>query len=243
MNRPADDLPERLLAADATDFERRLLESVRDRKPSPASSARMARALGVTAAAVATTATAKTIAAEVVVSKAGAVAGAGAVWPWISVGVLALAVAGAVVGSRTRHATPNRHRAPAPVTAPSNPAPVAPTEPGPGTAEPPPSAAGPVRRSRLATAPELGDQIAFIDAARAALSAGADRRALETVRRYQERYPAGSFRPEATALKVEALVKLGRQAEARALAERFVAEHRGSLLAERVAALVGLARP
>ena len=73
------------------------------------------------------------------------------------------------------------------------------------------------------------------------MSAGAGRRALEILRRYQDKYPAGSFRPEATALKVEALMKLGREAEARAIAERFVAEHRGSLLARRVAEIAGLA--
>ena len=60
------------------------------------------------------------------------------------------------------------------------------------------------------------------------------------VRRYQEKYPSASFRPEATAIKIEALLKLDRQAEARALAVRFVTENRGSLLAKRVAALVGL---
>ena len=38
-------------------------------------------------------------------------------------------------------------------------------------------------------------------------------------------------------------MKLGREAEARALAERFVAEHRGSLLATRVADVAGLTKP
>jgi hypothetical protein len=245
MNRPGDDRPERLMAADATDFERRLLQAARDRRPSPAASARMAKAIGVTAAAVGTTLTAKTIAAEAAVSKAGAAAGASAVWPWISVSVLGLVVAGAVVGSRARHSSP-RETAPAlaPVTAlPTPTAASAPAEPSTETAEPAPSVASPIRRSRPAAGPELSEQIAVIDAARAALSAGADRRALETVRRYQERYPNGSFRPEATALKIEALLKLGRQAEARTLAERFVTEQRGSLLAERVAALAGLPRP
>ena len=50
MNRPPADLPERLLAADATDFERRLLEAAAESRPSRLASARMARALGVTAA-------------------------------------------------------------------------------------------------------------------------------------------------------------------------------------------------
>ena len=95
-------------------------------------------------------------------------------------------------------------------------------------------------RSRAATGGDLGDQVAFIDSARAAMSGGGYQRALETLRRYQDKYPTGSFRPEANALKIEALMKLGREVEARALAERFVAEHRGSLLARRVADVAGL---
>jgi hypothetical protein len=91
-----------------------------------------------------------------------------------------------------------------------------------------------------AAAGDLRDEITFLDGARAALSAGDGRRALDLVRRYQEKYPSASFRPEATAIKIEALLKLDRQAEARALAVRFVTENRGSLLAKRVAALVGL---
>ena len=99
-------------------------------------------------------------------------------------------------------------------------------------------------RSRTTTtAGDLGEQVAFIDSARAAVFAGEGRRALEILRRYQDRYATGSFRPEATAIKVEALMKLGRATEARALAERFVAEHRGTLLARRVADVAGLTVP
>jgi hypothetical protein len=89
----------------------------------------------------------------------------------------------------------------------------------------------------------LRDEIGFIDGARAALSDGDGGRALDVVRRYMDRYPSGTFRPEATAIRIEALLKLGRRAEARALAARFVAEQRGSLLAARVAELVGLDQP
>ncbi|HTU63581.1 MAG TPA: hypothetical protein VMF89_34195, partial [Polyangiales bacterium] len=59
-------------------------------------------------------------------------------------------------------------------------------------------------------------------------------RALEQLRQYQSKYAVGSFGPEAKALRIEALTKLGRTAEARSLAERFVAEHRGTPLADRV---------
>jgi hypothetical protein len=172
------------------------------------------------------------------------------VWPWISAGVVGLLVAGAVVGARVRHA-PHPHPQPQPRVTPAavtvpvpTPAPVPAPVLGPEPAaaiETPPSPPAPSRRTHAAVTPsELADQIGSIDAARDALAKGADRAALEILRRYQDRYPAGSFRPEATALKVEALVKLGRQAEARSLAERFVAEHRGSLLAARVAVLAGL---
>jgi outer membrane protein assembly factor BamD (BamD/ComL family) len=69
------------------------------------------------------------------------------------------------------------------------------------------------------------------------MAAGASERALETLQRYLSKYPTGSFRPEATALKIETLVRMGRTKEARALADRFVADHRGSPLARRVSEL------
>ena len=72
------------------------------------------------------------------------------------------------------------------------------------------------------------------------MSSGDGRRALEILRRYRDKYPSGSFRPEATAIRIETLMKLDREGEARVLAARFVAENRGSLLAARVAELVGL---
>ena len=114
------------------------------------------------------------------------------------------------------------------------------------TTQRPPAPAAASRRSRTTTptaTAAVTEQTAFVDAARAAVAERSDRRALEILRRYQEKYPAGLFRPEATALKVEALVHLGRDDEARALAERFVAEHRGTLLGARVAEIAGLAKP
>jgi hypothetical protein len=240
MNRPPSDLPERLLAADATDFERRLLHAAVENRPSRTATSRMAKALGVTAALGVTTGAVKTLAASAAVSEAAA--GTSVVWPWVSAGVIGLVVAGAVAGTRVRHSPPPPPRpTPAAVAAPAQPEPAPAITPEPSAAiEVRPSPPAPTRRSHAATTRELADQIAFIDAAREALAKGADRAALELLRRYQDKYPVGSFRPEATALKVETLVKLGQQSEARALAERFVAEHRGSLLAARVAALAGL---
>jgi hypothetical protein len=90
---------------------------------------------------------------------------------------------------------------------------------------------------------DLSEEIARMDAARGAMAAGSHARALDMLRRYESEYPAGNFRPEATALRVECLVKLGRTSEARSLAERFVRQHRGSRLAERVAQLAGIEAP
>jgi acetyl-CoA acetyltransferase len=87
----------------------------------------------------------------------------------------------------------------------------------------------------------ISEQIALVDAASAAVSAGAGERALAVVREYQTKYPTGSFRPEISALRIEALVLVGRREEARTLAQRFVTQYQGPL-AERVARVAGLSR-
>jgi hypothetical protein len=235
MSRLPTDQTDRMLTSDATEFERRVLEAARQRRPSAAASARMAKALGLSSAVVgATAATAAARVSEAAAAKASAATATAAVWPWVSAGVLGLAIAGAVIGGRATRDAP-LPAAPPPLTAPP---PVEPEE------VPPPAparrAAASGRARPAANGADLGAEVALIDAARDAIASDAARRALDTVRRYQEKYPNGTFRPEAGAIKIEALMKLGRAAEARALAERFVAEHRGSLLARRVADVVGL---
>ena len=75
MSRLPADQPERLLSSNATDFERRLLEAVVQKGPSPAASARMARALGVGLTAVGTTTAGATLAAGASAPTAPAAAG------------------------------------------------------------------------------------------------------------------------------------------------------------------------
>jgi hypothetical protein len=242
MSRPPVDLPERLLTADATDFERRVIEAALQKKPSRAASARMASALGVTMSISGTTAAAKTVATNAA-SNATAGAGAATTWPWVSLGVIGLVV-GAVVGVRTWNAsrpqpTPTALALLAPPRPPDSPRGAIPRVGQ--IAEPVPSPVAAVHRGHVAIATgDLRDEISFVDAARTATSSGDGRHALEILGRYRDKYPYGSFRPEATAIRIEALMKLGRASEARALATRFVAENRGSLLAGRVAELVGL---
>jgi TolA-binding protein len=91
------------------------------------------------------------------------------------------------------------------------------------------------RATPPAPAADLRDQIALIDAARTAVKAGATDRALALLRRYEANYPGGAFRPEALALRVEALEAGGHGAEARALAREFLARYPQSPVADRVA--------
>ena len=107
------------------------------------------------------------------------------------------------------------------------------------TARPPAAQRG----ARGGAAGELANQIAIVDAARTALAAGSAQRALSIVREYQHDYPTGTFRPEVSAVKIEALVKMGRTAEARTLAERFVVAYGPGPLADRVARLAHIAQP
>jgi hypothetical protein len=247
MSRSTIHTPERWLDAGATAFERRLLEADAHEEPSPELSARMAQGLGISGAAITAIAVAKAASADIAAAKVATGAAGVAVWPWISVGVLGLVVAGVIVGT---HGSTTSERQASPVSRPvSAPVPVAAppsglAEPAATVVEPPPGPTAPGRRGRAGTiASDLRDQIAMVDAARAALLADSGERVLQILRRYQDRYPVGSFRPEATALKIEALVQLGRQGEARTLARRFVAENAGTALADRVANVAGLTQP
>ena len=166
-----------------------------EKKPSPAASARMAKALGVTVAAVGTLPP---------LQGAGRRGGGGesnrggaattTVWPWVSVGVLGLVVAGAVVGTRRRQPSRPPNILPCAFDAgpPGSRASAGHAEPA-GRRRGRTGAAAPAARSVAAAPPrpaaDAADQIAFIDAARAAVSAGSDRRALEILRRYQDKYP------------------------------------------------------
>ncbi|MBN2574731.1 MAG: hypothetical protein JXP73_09205 [Deltaproteobacteria bacterium] len=240
MSHPTEDPPARLRVADGTDFERRLLDAAASEQPPPELSARMAAAIGISAEASAVTLAAS---AATGTSTKGAAASR-VLLPWISAGVVVLGIGGFVgIRAWTSSVAPTPRAPPpaaAPAMAPPPPGSARPIEPAvPGEAARA-LAAPPVARRRqvAATAPALREQIALLDAARAATAAGAGERALVHLRRYEARYPAGAFRPEAGALRIEALVELGRMDEARALVEQFVAEHGASPLADRVARLV-----
>jgi len=232
-HRPTD--PKRLTVVGATDLERTLLQAARRERPSPELTKRMAAGLGISAV-VGTTAAAVPAAA---VTAAAAKTSFGL---WVSGGVLAAAVAAGVVGVRMS--------APKPAARPADrPAPAAvatPVEaPAIEAAAPTPAIAADRRIERAhrrvqPTAPalpaaDLRDQIALIDAARGAVKSGATDRALALLRRYDSSFPSGAFRPEALALRIEALDQGGRGAEAQALAREFLARYPQSPVADRVA--------
>jgi hypothetical protein len=241
MSRHTSDLPDPLLAAGATDFERRILDAGAHEDPSAEASKRMALALGISAGVATVAVTGKVAAAAAAKTAAGATSVV--VWPWISIGVLGLVVTGALVGSRHwKSSERDVRRASASATLPAPAAPPAPATPEATPVKTAPSevaSPAPARRARP-SADDLREQIALIDAARAALTADAAERTLQLVRRYHDKFASGAFRPEAAALKIEALVALGRRAEAKTLAETFVAEHRGTALADRVASIAGV---
>jgi hypothetical protein len=88
---------------------------------------------------------------------------------------------------------------------------------------------------------ELRAEIDLIDRARAALQAGDTSEALDLLGRHAVRFPDGALAPEETALRVEALMRGSRTAEARAYARRFIAANPASPLSERMRRLVNAA--
>jgi hypothetical protein len=230
--------PKRLTVVGATDLERTLLQAARNERPSPELTARMAAGLGISVGAALTTAAAPAAAAKATAS----------VWTgWVSAGVLAAAVTAGVVGVRMVRAP-----APAPVkpaaaqvAAPAIAPPVAEAPRAPSALAVPGTRVEKVRRRAavaatpaVAPASDLRDQIALIDAARAAVKAGSSERALVLLRRYDASYPGGAFEPESLALRIEALDQDGRHAEARTLGRDFLARYPRSPVADRVARVV-----
>jgi hypothetical protein len=86
---------------------------------------------------------------------------------------------------------------------------------------------------------ELAQELASVDQARSALRSGNAPAALELVSRYERSYKRPRFAPEASALRIEALIALGRRAEAARLARVFMANHPGHPLTVRLRGFLG----
>jgi hypothetical protein len=251
MSKKESKVPERLRAAGAGELERRLIDAAGRERPSGELSERMARAIGVPLPAAGHAGGEHADAGDSAPHTATA---SGSLWPWaggalatvaVAVGVVFALRPGTAPVSNSGVTEPTRTTVSA-VAPPQTPvkalpppdAPVKAVEPAPLT--PVPSSA---QRGGTKASGDLAEQIALVDAARSAVRSGDVERALAAVRKYQAEYPRGAFRPEAAALKVEALVKAGRTAEARAAAERFVVAYGPGPLTDRVALLAGLSHP
>ena len=229
--------PKRLTVVGATDLERTLLQAARNERPSPELTARMAAGLGISVGAALTTAAAPAAAAKTTLS----------VWTaWVSAGALAVAVTAGVVGVQMVRAPAQAPvKAAPPVAAPAITPPVAEAPRAPSVVAVPVARVEKIRRRPIAAAApvaapasDLRDQIALIDAARAAVKTGSSERALVLLRRYDASYPGGAFEPESLALRIEALEQDGRHAEARTLARDFLARYPRSPVADRIARVV-----
>ncbi|MDF2691977.1 MAG: hypothetical protein K0S65_360 [Labilithrix sp.] len=94
--------------------------------------------------------------------------------------------------------------------------------------------------SSVVAEPNIDGEIAAIDAARGDLAAARPAEALSRVRSYRRTFAAPHFADEADVLEVQSLAALGRNAEARQMAERFLAKHPQSPYVQRVRSAVGL---
>ncbi len=89
-----------------------------------------------------------------------------------------------------------------------------------------------------ASAPVLPDDLALLHRARAALSAGDPRAALDLVDELAREHPASDYTQEREAIAIEALANLGRGAEAQARFDRFVGRYPESTYRHRLGDLL-----
>jgi hypothetical protein len=256
--------PRRLLVEGANDFERALLRSARTDKPTREARARQFAVLGLagtTAGAAHGAATAVAALSKVGVVKWAVVVvlvGSAAVGvqhiltrrevgPHAASVVVPLASAGAAAPAATS-TTAVTETAPTAATAPTDVTrvelPAASPPPRaihalPAIAIPTPSAAesaAPTPASR--TAARLAEETATIDAARKALRSGSAVDALRILDAHARDYPGGALLPEASALRVEALLASGDRASAETVARALLATYPATPAARRVRAML-----
>jgi hypothetical protein len=246
--------PPRLKVASRHPISRVLLESALEDHSAPGAAERALQALSVGTG----------VAAAAVAMKASASMSIGGQWvglvvlKWLGLGL----VAGATTLLSAEYALNALSRgsqavavAPAPrqgTPTPPNTHPVVAASPPLVSSEPPPlpelapHEPGPAARSpelAEATAQAVGPAGAPLDqlrAIRAALAAHAPARALLLLDAFERQYPGSSLSEETAVLRVDALVSLGRNGDARALGEDFLRRYPRSAYAERVRAQLRL---
>jgi hypothetical protein len=245
--------PERLIHGGATDFERLLVSSAANERPSAELGARIQAGLGG------------------VISSRAASAAAWAI-PWARLGMFTVVVGGlATLGSfalSRREAPPfDAARATEVVNSPpsaslemaaspptSREAPTAPLAATPPFATLAPVNDSPVARHSpaarsartvkaavdAAPAGDLREEILLIARVRQNLLDRNVAQALSGLREYGARFPRGAFVPEATVLRIEAMDLDGQHGQAVTLGRQFLGAHPDSPLAERVERVAGV---
>jgi hypothetical protein len=235
--------PRRLLEENDDELENAMLRSVRGDSVSREGRQRILAGLGISAAAL----TASTGAASsIALAKSGVLKGTSAVVvKWLALcSVVSLIPAGVWV-ARTRTTqtvqltqpsdAPSRPQRPQPVVEPSPALAIAPPEA--------PPAAAPPREARAVASPAarssaLSDEVATLQVARTALADRDANAALAALDRYKSRFAGGRLGPEATVLRIEALMLRGDRAQALALADRFESSNPKSPYAERIRSIL-----
>jgi hypothetical protein len=230
-----------------TEEELAVLRSADQDRPGARSLAATLGAVGAGSAIASTVTTAKGAAVLGNVASASAKWGVAAtIAKWA--GIVALGsgvVTGGVVLIRRSAESAARARAPSRSVS-GTPAPVAAKEtaPSPAATEevasdaPAPAPSGAGRRAVTRAQPDISQEIAALDEARAALRSGRAAESLAALDRYGAAYPKGSLRVEATALRIEALLRSGRRDRAEALADAFLVHNPKSPYAARIRTLL-----
>jgi hypothetical protein len=210
--------PTRLLNSAVSEPELRLLRAGSLEEPPPEALQRLAATLGVRPSAVQ-------------LSPAGSTASAAVATKFPLAALVATATTAALVLSASVwFATRSADSAPAP-------APEA-VESQPRAAEVPAPAVDPAPVAEPVPRAALAEEIARLDAVRRLLAANRLAPALAALQSYERDYARGALRQEATLLRIEALQRAGRRAEARDLAGRYLADNPDSPHGPRIRALV-----
>lgn len=142
----------------------------------------------------------------------------------------------------------NEAHSAAPAVAPSSEDKQPPSPKPPAAARPQMKRESPPRRVETVPAPEspprseaplFGRDGSLLEAARSSNATGRYADALSAVTQHEQEYPSSQFEQEREALRIQALVGLGRQDEARALARRFEQRFPESILLEAIRQAVG----
>jgi hypothetical protein len=246
--------PRRLLEETGDELEHAMLRSVRGDSVSRQGRQRILTGLGISAAALTTSVGA---ASSLAAAKSSSLfKGTGLVIAkWIAVGSVVGLVPAGVWVARTHSNASNvqltapsenagraKHREPvidppAALAVPTEDV-ATPLAVPTGTARTRESKPGVSQVARPAQPAGLSDEVAALQVARSALADRDPNAALAALDRYKSRFSSGRLGPEATVLRIEALVQRGDRAQATSLADRFESSNPKSPYAERIRSIL-----